>query len=226
MLQSSVQGKNLPIVFSFNEHCPLRTLSLLEQPWFAAVDICDILGLKNPSDRLKRLDDDERSMFNIGRQGKTWFVNESGLFNLILRSDKPEARRLRKWVTSEVLPSLRRKGSYSMTVAPDLLGLHGILIEGHPYYDYLDLLSRIGCSTTSGSKDGRRRKNPQEFCELNNRWRVSGNFSGYIMRMARIRKEQAEIRERRIKYLNEQEDRQAEIQMRLFPKGGDDGSQR
>jgi len=222
MFREKQNGSTLPIVFSFNEHSPVRTVLIDDQPWFIAVDICEILGIVNSREVIrKRIDDDERRRLNLPRQGSTWFVNESGLYTLILGSNKPEARRFRKWVTNEVLPTLRRKGSYSMTVAPDLLGLHGILIQGHPYYDYLDLLQRIGLSTTSGSRDHRRRKNPQEFCELNNRIRVSGNYSGYIMRMARIRKEQGEIRDRRIKYLNLIEDRKTEAQMRLFEKGGE-----
>ena len=107
-----------------------------------------------------------------------------------------------------------------MTVAPDLLGLNGVIISGHPYYDYLELLTRLGCSTTSGSRDHRRRKNPQEFCTLNERIRVSGNYAGYIMRMARIRKERADLRERRLKYNNMLEDKRAAGQFLLFEKGG------
>jgi len=221
MLSKKEQGGTLPTVFSFDEHHPLRTIVLEDRPWFNATDVCEILEHTNPSKAIKRLDADERSKLWLGRQGAAWFVNESGLYHLVFRSNLPEANRFRKWVTNDILPTLRRKGSYSMTVAPDLLGLEGILVQGHPYYDYLDLLQRIGLSTTSGSRDHRRRKNPQEFCELNNRIRVSGNYSGYIMRMARVRKEQGEIRDRRIKYLNLLEDRKAETQMRLFEKGGE-----
>jgi len=222
MLSNKEQGSILPTVFSFNEHSPVRTILIEDQPWFTAIDVCEILGVKNARDRVvNSLDADERRRLNLRRQGLTWFVNESGLYALILGSTKPEARRFRKWVTNEVLPTLRRKGSYSMTVAPDLLGLNGVIIEGHPYYDYLELLTRLRFSTTSGSKDHRRRKNPQEFCNLNERIRVSGNYAGYIMRMARVRKEQEEIRERRIKFLNQLEDHRAEQQMQLFEKGGE-----
>jgi len=220
MLHQKEQGSILPIVFSFDEHNPLRTVVIEDQVWFDAKDICEILAILNSRKLVKRLDEDEKRILRLRLQKGSWFVNESGLYTLILRSNKPEARRFRKWVTNEVLPTLRRKGSYSMTVAPDLLGLHGVIISGHPYYDYLEFLARIGCSTTSGSKDGRRRKNPQEFCHLNDRWRVSGNYSGYIMRMARIRKEQADIRERRIKYFNQKEDERV-IQLKMFEKGGE-----
>jgi hypothetical protein len=222
MLQPKERGSFLPTVFSFNEHSPVRTILIEDQPWFTAVDICDILGYKNPREVIRtRLEDDERRRLNLRSDGAAnWFINESGLYSLIIGSKKPEARRFRKWITSEVLPTLRKKGFYSMTVAPDLLGLHGVIISGHPYYDYLDLLTRVGLSTTSGSRDQRRRKNPQEFCTLNSRIRVSGNYAGYIMRMNRVRKEQADIRERRIKHFNLLQDQQASGQTLLFEKGG------
>jgi anti-repressor protein len=85
-----------------------------KQPWWVAKDICDILGLKNPSKALKCLDEDERSNFKLGRQGETNVINESGVLALILNSRKPQAKRLRKWVTSEVLPSIYRTGSYGV----------------------------------------------------------------------------------------------------------------
>lgn len=69
-----------------------------------------------------RLDEDERRKLNLPRQGETWFVTESGLYAVIVRSDKPNARKFRKWVTSEVLPSIRKTGSYNkpMTTARKL----------------------------------------------------------------------------------------------------------
>lgn len=91
----------------------LRTLTDGEgEPWFVAKDVCDILEISNPSDALKRLDDDERSRFNLGRQGETNIVNEAGLYVLVLGSRKPEAHEFQRWVTHEVLPSIRRHGGY------------------------------------------------------------------------------------------------------------------
>ena len=60
----------------------------------------------------ERLDEDERAKFNLGRQGQSWIINEPGLYNVILRSDKPEAKPFRKWVTGEVIPSIRKHGAY------------------------------------------------------------------------------------------------------------------
>ena len=87
------------------------------QPWFVAADVCAVLEIKNPSDAIKRLDDDERARFNLAMQGDTNIINESGLYSLILRSRKASARTFRKWVTSEVLPAIRRTGAYTVTPA-------------------------------------------------------------------------------------------------------------
>lgn len=98
--------------FYFNG-AALRTLTdKTGEPWFVAKDVCDILEISNPSDALKRLDDDERSRFNLGRQGETNIVNEAGLYVLVLGSRKPEAHEFKRWVTHEVLPSIRKHGAY------------------------------------------------------------------------------------------------------------------
>ena len=86
-------------------------------PWFVAKDVCRVLEIGNTSDAVSNLDEDEKGIANTdtpsgGQQMLT--VSESGLYTLIFRSRKPEARRFRKWVTSEVLPALRRTGSYIM----------------------------------------------------------------------------------------------------------------
>lgn len=82
------------------------------EPWFVAKDVCSVLGIRNATQAVGQLDEDERSMFCIGRQGNTNIINESGLYALVIRSNKPNARKFRKWVTSEVLPSIRKHGGY------------------------------------------------------------------------------------------------------------------
>lgn len=82
------------------------------QPWFVAKDICDCLEIKNVTQALQKMDEDERSMLNIGRQGKANTVNEAGLYSLVLGSRKPEAKQFKRWITHEVLPSLRKHGAY------------------------------------------------------------------------------------------------------------------
>ena len=100
-------------VFNNNEFGAVRTLEINNEPWFVAKDVCDILDIKNPTQALQNLDVDERTILNIGRQGNTNFINESGLYTLIIRSRKSEAKKFRKWITSEVLPSIRKHGTYA-----------------------------------------------------------------------------------------------------------------
>lgn len=98
----------------------LRTLTdKAGEPWFVAKDVCDILGHSNVSMALDRLDDDERSKFNLGRQGETNIVNEAGLYVLVLGSRKPEAHEFKRWVTHDVLPQIRKTGGYIPTTAAD-----------------------------------------------------------------------------------------------------------
>lgn len=102
-------------VFNFNE-TQVRTIMINNEPWLIAKDVCDVLEISNVTQALERLDNDERSMFNIGRQGEINIINESGLYSLILGSRKPEAKVFKKWVTSEVLPSIRKNGMYATEV--------------------------------------------------------------------------------------------------------------
>lgn len=90
----------------------VRTVEKDGETWWVLKDVCEVLQIKNPTDVWKRLDEDERARFNLGRQGEGTIINESGLYHVILRSDKPQAKPFRRWVTKEVLPEIRRKGSY------------------------------------------------------------------------------------------------------------------
>lgn len=94
------------------DNLEIRTIEKDGEPWWVLSDVCKVLELSNPSKVAQRLDEDERSNFELGRQGTAIIINESGLYSVILRSDKPEAKPFRKWVTSEVLPSIRKTGSY------------------------------------------------------------------------------------------------------------------
>jgi prophage antirepressor-like protein len=98
--------------WNFEDH-EVRTVEIDGEPWFVLADACKVLELSNPSMVAKKLDDDERTKFDLGRQGETTIINESGLYTIVLRSDKPQAKPFRKWVTSEVLPSIRKTGSYT-----------------------------------------------------------------------------------------------------------------
>ena len=100
----------------------VRSLERDGQIWFVAADVCKALEINNPSQALTRLDSDEKTTLtnNEGRAGQGAqnynIINESGLYSLILRSRKTEAKQFKKWVTSEVLPSIRKTGSYSLTL--------------------------------------------------------------------------------------------------------------
>ena len=114
----AIKGENYQI-FNNEEFGEVRTVVLNSEPMFCLADVCKALDIKNATDVAKRLDDDERTRLNLGRQGETNFVTESGLYAVILRSDKPNAKKFRKWITGEVLPSIRKTGSYGkpMTTA-------------------------------------------------------------------------------------------------------------
>lgn len=100
-------------IFNNEEFGEIRIVTVDGEPMFCLIDVCKALEIKNVTDVAKRLDEDERTRLNLGRQGETNFVTESGLYTVILRSDKPNAKKFRKWITAEVLPSIRKTGSYN-----------------------------------------------------------------------------------------------------------------
>ena len=114
-------------VFNFDSYTVRTALGRAGEPWFVAADVCDALGLGDTSKACSRLDDDEKgtnSVRTLGGQQEMLTINESGLYSLILTSRKTEAKRFKKWVTSEVLPTIRKTGQY---IAPQVLK---DLIEG------------------------------------------------------------------------------------------------
>ena len=106
-------------IFSKENLGSVRTILVDNEVWFCIKDVCDILELTNPTVVAKRLDEDEVTKFNLGSKfGITNFTNESGLYTLILRSDKKEAKPFRKWITSEVIPAIRKTGKYEEKKKP------------------------------------------------------------------------------------------------------------
>ena len=116
----------------------VRVLLQGDEPWFVAKDITNILGYQNSSKAIIDHVDIEDKLNNetlssLGQRGG-WLINESGLYSLILSSKLPNAKQFRRWVTSEVLPSIRKYGSYSMDIPrtlPDALKLYANEIEAH-----------------------------------------------------------------------------------------------
>lgn len=105
-------------VFEYEEDdTQFRVLDRNGEPWFVLSEVCKKLGIVNVSDAASRVDDDEKDNIGItdaiGRSRSTIIINESGLYTLVLRSSKPEAKRFKKWVTSEVLPTIRKTGAYN-----------------------------------------------------------------------------------------------------------------
>lgn len=104
----------------------VRTVIKDGEPWWVLKDVCDVLDLAHRVVR-QRLDDDVCSTYaipdSLGRSQETTIVNEDGLYDVILESRKPEAKDFRKWVTSEVLPSIRKTGSYSLHDPQQLIAL-------------------------------------------------------------------------------------------------------
>jgi anti-repressor protein len=108
------------------------------EPWFVAKDVCDCLEINNSRQALSRLDYDEKNsvILNDGTAGnpEKSIVNEYGLYSLVLSSRKPEAKEFKRWITHDVLPSLRKYGTYSMNIPrtlPDALKLYANEIEAH-----------------------------------------------------------------------------------------------
>lgn len=111
----------IPQLFNY-EGQEVRTTVKGGQPWFAGKDVCEILELGNTAQALSRLEDDEIDGIilndSVGRQQSMLCVNEYGLYSLILGSRKPEAKVFKRWITHDVIPSIRKTGSYSMQLTP------------------------------------------------------------------------------------------------------------
>nr|BDD46667.1 hypothetical protein 10 [Bacillales bacterium] len=110
----------------------VRTVIKDGEPWFVAKDVCSILEIGNPSQALSRLDEDEKGLIlNDTPSGKQQLshVNEYGLYTLVLSSRKPEAKSFQRWITHEVIPSIRKTGSYNVSQIPtDLNAINNLLL--------------------------------------------------------------------------------------------------
>ncbi|WP_342421104.1 BRO family protein [Paenibacillus sp. FSL E2-0178] len=107
--------KALANIFS-NEEYNVRAILVDNEPWFVLSDVCKVLGIGNPSDVKGRLDDDDYSIETLQTAGgmqRMITINENGLYDVILESKKPVAKTFRKWITKEVIPSIRKSGSYN-----------------------------------------------------------------------------------------------------------------
>lgn len=130
--ESLVPAQNGLLGLSF-EGQNVRILERNGEPWFVAADLEKPLGIARIADSVYSLDDDQKSRLGVDSFGdlraNSSLVSESGLYELIFRSTKPEAKRLRKWVTSEVLPQIRRTGGYGSPAAAGLSKLETALVD-------------------------------------------------------------------------------------------------
>lgn len=102
-------------LFNFNNH-ELRVVIQSNEPWFVAKDVCEVLEYKDTEVALRKLEDDEkmiRKIYVSSKMRDVYLVNESGLYSLVFRSNKPESKIFKKWVTGEVLPAVRKHGVYA-----------------------------------------------------------------------------------------------------------------
>ncbi|MGL4956385.1 MAG: BRO-N domain-containing protein, partial [Bacteroidales bacterium] len=138
-----------------------------DENWFVAKDVCDALGLQDVSMTVGRLDDDEKLIQGLlvsGQKRQVWMVNESGLYALIFQSRKKEAKAFRKWVTGEVLPSLRRAGAY--------YAHRTRVVDGKTWMRYDMWLASQDLSVLSSCVGKRKRDNKEGFLRIGNVWYI------------------------------------------------------
>lgn len=122
-------------VFTNPEFGEVRTLNIENEPWFVATDVCKALDIANASMAISRLDDDEKNTISLtegipGNPSKA-IVNEPGLYTLVLGSRKPEAKAFKRWITHDVIPSIRKNGGYiagQETLSPEELMAKALLV--------------------------------------------------------------------------------------------------
>lgn len=154
-------GTLLPTEYTFRG-TQVRTIVLNGVPYFVAKDVCSALDISNHKDAGSRLDEDERRGSALPTPSGTQrmaIVNEYGLYHLIFQSRKPEAKAFRKWVTSEVLPELRRTGSYA--ALPDVSFQ---IVNDRKMYPFHEMAVKLGYK--SGSIYDRRDRYPGQFVKI------------------------------------------------------------
>jgi prophage antirepressor-like protein len=126
---------NRVIPFNFENH-QVRTVVIDQVPWWVGKDVCDALELSNNRKAITRLEDYEKLTYPLVTSGQTrrmWLVNESGVYSLVLTSSKPEAKRFKRWLTTEALPQIRKTGSYSAAgQTADLTAVNTFIKESVP----------------------------------------------------------------------------------------------
>lgn len=135
-------------IFNYKQK-EVRTVQVDGEPWFVAKDVCDVLELENVSRAVAGLDEDELTLLKVragGQAREVNAVNEPGLYSLIMRSRKPEAKAFKRWITHEVLPTIRKTGSYAapQQPSPSIKTAHGLLEVDKAFRAALRMAKAIG----------------------------------------------------------------------------------
>ena len=138
-------------IFTY-EGSALRTIEREGGLWWVLKDVCDVLGISNVGNVAARLDDDEKGIHQMdtlsGKQNMS-IINEPGLYSVILRSDKPQAKDFKRWVTHEVLPSIRRTGSYAMASAAPMTPAQLIAAQAQVLVDMEQRMNEMQSQTAA-----------------------------------------------------------------------------
>lgn len=142
-------------VFDYNGKS-IRTMEFNGQPWFVAVDVCNVLEIANSRDAVARLDEDEKNTVGLTDGNKrgnpnTAIVSESGLYSLILGSRKPEAKQFKRWITHEVIPSIRKTGGYiagQETLSPEELMAKALLVAKQTLAERDARINELSCANS------------------------------------------------------------------------------
>ena len=134
-----MKGKAMQETIPFNfKNTSVRVINRDGEPWFVATDVAEVLGLTDSRKSVGLLDEDERNTIpvtdSLGRNQNTHIISESGLYSLVLRSRKPEAKEFKRWITREVIPSIRKTGAYGapqLTELPLLAPVEVGFLGGH-----------------------------------------------------------------------------------------------
>ncbi len=128
--------------FNFN-NLPVRTILIDDEPWFVVADVAKVIEATNPTDLVKLVDDEDKSRQSLGSGSPKNIINESGLYQILIRSNNKNAKPFRKWVTREVLPTIRKHGAYMTdSKAQDVIsgsGLADLLLQAGNQIKQLEL---------------------------------------------------------------------------------------
>jgi prophage antirepressor-like protein len=142
-------------IFDYNGKS-IRTMEFNGQPWFVAIDVCNVLEIANSRDAVARLDEDEKNTVGLTDGNKrgnpnTAIVSESGLYSLILGSRKPEAKQFKRWITHEVIPSIRKTGGYiagQETLSPEELMAKALLVAKQTLAERDARINELSCANS------------------------------------------------------------------------------